>query len=75
MLNTYSARKQVYDITVKVNESRTTYWIHCALNIRAFGWNEHKAAVGDLVSGEQDWEQNQHKDDQKYHQIQQYQKP
>lgn len=42
---------------------------------RVFGRNEHKGAVGDVVFGEQDWEQNQHKDDQKYHQIQQHQKP
>lgn len=33
MLNTYSAREQVYEITIKVNESRATYWIHCALDI------------------------------------------
>lgn len=36
---------------------------------------EYKAAVGDLVFGEQDGEQKQQKDDEKDHQIQQHQKP
>lgn len=33
MLNTYSAREQVYDVSIKVNESRAAYWIDCALDI------------------------------------------
>lgn len=40
-----------------------------------FERNEHESAVGNLVLGEYDWEQNQHEDDQEYHQVQHHQEP
>lgn len=40
-----------------------------------FERDEHESAVGNLVLGENDREQNQHEDDQEYHQVQHHQEP